>query len=274
MANQTATELQTLYPAISIPGAISRRHEMISEVEASPAAPTAHEATTTTLVLPKKRAVLVITQVCGVSFFSSVCSGVLIIALPTIQSTLEIEESLLVWPSSSYYLAAGSCLLLAGSVADVAGPKRVNLVGSSLSALFALACGLAQSGGEIIAFRALQGVTNAITTPSSISIISNSVEDGQPRNMGLACMGFSQPLGFGFGLVIAGVLTDTVGWRPAFYLAAAASLALFFIGIWALPQDARPRAGQSIWNRMALEIDWVGVVLATMGLAALSYVLA
>lgn len=224
--------------------------------------------------MPKSRAIIVITQLCGVSFFSSLCSGILIIALPAIQATLRIEESLLVWPTSSYYLAAGSCLLLAGSVADVVGPKRVNLVGSLLSAVFALASGLAQTGGEIIAFRALQGVTNAITTPSSIAIISNSVEEGQPRNMGLACMGFSQPLGFGAGLVLAGVLTDTAGWRPAFYLAAAASLVLFFVGIWALPRDVVGKSEQSIWKRLAVEIDWVGLTLATLGLATLSYVLA
>lgn len=253
---------------------MSRSHGSVEEVAATPPVAPADEAPTTSVILPKGRAIIVITQVCGVQFFSSFCSGVLVISLPAIQSSLQIEESLLVWPTSSYYLAAGSCLLLTGAVADVVGPKRVNLVGSSFGAVFALACGLSQSGGEFIAFRAIQGVTNAIQTPSSFSIVSSSVEDGQPRNIGIACLGLCMPFGFGFGLVLAGVLTDTVGWRPAFYLSAAASAVLSIIGILALPNDTRPEADRAVWKRIVSELDWVGLLLATTGLATVSYVLA
>lgn len=277
MATQTATELHTLEPAGSfLVSPLRKSHEVSTgtQPEASPASSTACEAAVATGPLPRGRAILVIVQVCGLTFFSSFCNGIVVVALPAMQSTLGLQEGLLVWPTSSYYLTAGSCLLLAGSVADVAGPKRVNLVGSALGAAFALACGLARTGGELIAFRALQGVTNAIVTPSSIAIISGCVEEGRPRNVGFGCLGFSQPLGFSFGLVLAGVFTDTVGWRPAFYLAAATSFALFLVSIWALPRDARPEGGQSVWKRVASEIDWFGLLLASLGLATLSYVLA
>lgn len=228
----------------------------------------------TTNLPSKSRGIIIVAQVSGLLFFGSFCNGIIVVALPSMQSVLGLEEGLLVWPTSIYYLTAGSCLLLAGSVADVAGNKRVNLVGSFLGAVFAGACGLAQTGGQLIAFRALQGVANAIITPSSISIISNNVEEGRPRNMCFASLGFSQPLGFGFGLVLGGVFTDTVGWRPAFYLAGAASLAFFLVSIWALPQDSRSEAGISTWRRVSMGIDWVGLLLASMGLATVSYVLA
>jgi len=275
MATQTATELQMFEPATSNLGATLRKnHEPPAEVQVWPVGSSASESVTTAVILSKTRAGLVIAQVGGLSFFSSLCNGVIVVALPSMQSTLGLDENLLVWPSASYFLTAGSCLLLAGSVADVVGNKRVNLVGSFFSAIFAMACGLARTGSELIAFRALQGVTYAIITPSSVSIISNNVEEGRARNMGFACMGFSQPLGFCFGLILGGVFTDTVGWRPAFYLAAAASGALFLGSIWTLPRDMRLEAGPSIWKRLASEIDCVGVVLATMGLPMLSYVLA
>lgn len=231
-------------------------------------------ATTGPVLLSKTRAGIVIAQVCGQLFFSSFCNGIIVVALPAMQHNLGLDEGLLVWPSSSYFLTAGSCLLLAGSIADVVGNKRVNLTGSFFSAVFAMACGLAQTGGQIIAFRALQGVAYAVITPSSISIISTNMEEGRPRNMGFACMGFSQPLGFLFGLVLGGVFTDNVGWRPAFYLAAAASAALFLVAIWALPRDLQARNDQSIWKRLGKDIDIVGVVLVSTGLATLSYVLA
>lgn len=274
MATQTITELQALEPVISVREPLSQLHDSVIGSDDSPAMDSAVEVTMPTTVLPKNRAIIVITQVCGVQFFCSFCSGILVIALPAIQKTLNIEEALLVWPTSSYYLVAGSCLLLTGAIADVVGLKRLNLSGAFLSAVFALSCGLSQSGGDLIAFRSISGIANAIITPSSIAIISSSVEDGQPRNMGLACLGFSLPLGFGFGMVLTGFLTDTVGWRPAFYLAAAAGLMLSVVGIWALPKDTRQEEEKTVWKRMGSDIDWVGLILATTGLATLSYVLA
>ncbi|KFY49055.1 hypothetical protein V495_00783, partial [Pseudogymnoascus sp. VKM F-4514 (FW-929)] len=288
MAAHAAADVQTFVSGTTVAGVSSptsqNSYGTVAELEPSSTGCTACD---TTALLPKSRSVLwksqrtlpnsraavVISQICGLSFFSSFGSGVIVIALPAIQTTLGLQDGLLVWPTSSYYLTAGSCLLLAGSIADVVGAKRVNLIGSFLCAIFMLACGLARNEGEIIAFRAFSGIAYAIITPSSISIISEHVEEGRPRNMGFACMGFGQPLGFCFGLVLGGVFTDTVGWRSAFYVAAAASLGMFFLGIWALPEDIQPEAGQSTWKRVALEIDWVGVLLACTGLAMLSYVL-
>ena len=228
----------------------------------------------TTTVLSKTRAVIVIIQLLGLSLFSSFCNGIIVVGLPAIATTLNLPKGLLLWPTSVFYLTAGSCLLMAGSIADVAGTKRVNLMGSFLGAVFALACGLARTGGELIAFRALQGVTNAIIVPTSISIISTHVEDGPPRNMGFACLGLAGPIGFSLGLVLGGVFVDSIGWRSAFYLAGATSFVLFLIGIWALPRDVRPQSGRSAWKRLTSEIDWVGAILVSTGLAMLSYVLA
>ncbi|KAM0326095.1 hypothetical protein ACHAQA_006688 [Verticillium albo-atrum] len=218
---------------------------------------------------------MVILQICGMTFFAAICDGIIVVALPAIQVTLQLDEGLLVWPNSSYYLAAGTCLLLAGTVADTVGNKTVYLAGASLATVFALACGIARTGGEMIAFRAFQGITFAMITPASISIISSNVEEGRPRNLGFACMGFAHPLGFSFGLVMGGVFTDTVGWRGAFYLASAATGALFLLSIWGLPADLRPEAGAvSVWRRLVSGIDFVGVALASSALAMFSYFLA
>ncbi|OJJ42468.1 hypothetical protein ASPZODRAFT_76869 [Penicilliopsis zonata CBS 506.65] len=219
--------------------------------------------------LSPPQTVLVVIQLLGLSLFSSFCNGVIVVGLPTIAASLDIPDRLLLWPTSAFYLTAGSCLLIAGSVADVVGAKPVNLGGAFLSAVCAVACGLARTGGEIIAFRALQGVTNAIIVPSSIAIISTQVPQGPRRNLGFACLGLAGPLGFSLGLVLGGVFVDGVGWRAAFYLAGAISFALFLVGIWALP-DARP-CGSG--ERLLKEIDWTGAILLSAGLAILSYVL-
>ena len=189
-----------------------------------------------TTALSKSRAVIVNTQLISLQLSTSFCNGIIVVGLPAIASTLNLEANLLLWPTSVFYLTAGSCLMLAGSVADVVGTRPMMLAANILLVASALACGLARNGGEIIAFRGLQGVSSAMAVPVSVSIISTSVEYGRPRNFGFACLGFSGPLGFLIGLVLGGVLVDSVGWRPAFYLAAASSFLLCAIGFWVLPQ--------------------------------------
>lgn len=245
--------------------------DISSQANAAPETPLANEPTT---ILPKGRAILVISQLVGLQLFSSFCNGIIVVGLPAIANTLNLEAGLLLWPTSVFYLTAGSCLMLAGSITDVLGTRPMILAANIILAASSLACGLSRDGGEIIAFRGLQGISNAIAVPASVSIISTSVEYGQPRNLGFSCLGFSGPLGFLLGLVLGGVFVDGVGWRPAFYLVAAASLALGIVGFWALPKSSRPTQRRSIRQRLTFEIDWVGTLISTTGLVTLSYALA
>ncbi|KAI5240591.1 MFS general substrate transporter [Aureobasidium subglaciale] len=226
------------------------------------------------VVLTKGRAIIVIIQLIGVQLFSSFCNGVIVVGLPKIADALDMDSGLLLWPTSVFYLTAGACLMLAGSIADVLGTRPMIMTASLLLAVSALACGLARNGPELIAFRGLQGISNAIAVPASVSIVSTKVQDGQPRNIGFSCLGFAGPLGFLLGLVLGGVFVDGVGWRPAFYLVAAASCALALIGFWVLPKDTRPKSLRSIKRQLAFEIDWIGTTISTTGLVTVSYALA
>ncbi|KAM0452060.1 hypothetical protein ACHAPV_009684 [Trichoderma viride] len=275
MATKVLTELQSveLQPAKANGSPDSASAEALSDPSSgsSPASPA--EDAKTAIVQSKLRATLVVGQLLGLNLFSSFCNGVVVVGLPAMAASLHIDEGLLVWPTSVFYLTAGSCLLLAGSIADVVGTKTMSLVGAFTAAATAMACGLAQSSGQLIAFRALQGVTNAIIVPSSVSIVSTGLEEGRPRNLGFACLGFAGPIGFSLGLVLGGVFADSTGWRAAFYLAAATTFALFVAGIWVLPKNA-VRPNKPIWSQILTEIDIIGAIIGTASLAMLSYVLA
>lgn len=275
MATKVLTEPQSveLQPVKANCSPDSASAEALSDPSSGSSPATPAEDAKAAIVHSKLRATLVVAQLLGLNLFSSFCNGVVVVGLPAIAASLHIDEGLLVWPTSVFYLTAGSCLLLAGSIADVVGTKTMSLVGGFTAAISAMACGLAQSSGQLIAFRALQGVTNAIIVPSSVSIISTGLEEGRPRNLGFACLGFAGPIGFSLGLVLGGVFADRTGWRAAFYLAAAATFALFLAGIWVLPKNAvRPR--KSVWSRILTEIDIVGAIIGTGSLVMLSYVLA
>jgi MFS family permease len=278
MATTTTTvlELQTLE---SKSNAIDTRLHVPSPSDESPASPAdtlpdASPVNDATTVLSKNRTIIVIAQLIFLQLFSSFCNGIIVVGLPAITSTLKLEGALLLWPTSVFYLTAGSCLMLAGSIADVVGTRPMILAANILLVASALACGLARTGNELIAFRGLQGIASAMAVPASVSIISTNVAHGRSRNLGFSCLGFASPLGFLLGLVLGGVFVDTVGWRPAFYLAGATTAVSFFFCFWVLPGDHRPRPARKILRQLALDIDWVGTIVLSTGIATLSYVLA
>lgn len=278
MATTTTTvlELQTLEPKS---GTVNEFLPVPSPSDESPASlantlPDVSPANDQTPVLSKGRTIIVITQLIFLQLFSSFCNGIIVVGLPAITSTLKLEGALLLWPTSVFYLTAGSSLMLAGSIADVVGTRPMILAANILLVASAIACGLARTGSELIAFRGLQGIASAMAVPASVSIISTNVAHGRSRNLGFSCLGFSSPLGFLLGLVLGGVFVDTVGWRPAFYLAGATTAVSFGFCFWVLPQDLRPRPGRMVLKQLALDIDWVGTIVLSTGIATLSYVLA
>ncbi|RDW59041.1 hypothetical protein BP5796_11965 [Coleophoma crateriformis] len=222
--------------------------------------------------LPKGQLIITVATLTGVNFISSLSTGLLTVGLPRMAADVELAEHLLLWPSSVYALTSGSCLLLAGSIADVVGNRIVNLVGCLTVGCFILACGLARTGIELIMFRALQGIAVSLCLPTSVAIVANALPSGRARNIGFSCLGLVQPIGFSMGLILAGVFLDTVGWRFGYFLCGGLTLVLFFLSIWALPPDKVMEA--SILTRLKTEIDWIGAIIACASLSLLSYVLA
>lgn len=168
-------------------------------------------------------------------------------------------------------LASGSCLIIAGSIADVVGNRIVNTIGCFLVGCFIIACGVARTGIELIMFRAFQGVAVSLCLPTSVAIVASITTSGRQRNIGFSCLGFVQPIGFSLGLVLGGVLQDTTGWRVGWYLCGGLTMALFLISLWALPVDEKTEG--TVLLRLRRDVDWIGAALSSACLALLSYVL-
>jgi len=223
------------------------------------------------------RVTLTVLQPSLVNFLSSFTNGLITVGLPAIATSLSLQRTLYVWPASVYGLTAGSMLLLSGSVADLVGPRRVELVGVFLLGAFFIAGGLSTSGAQAVVFRALQGVAMAMHLPASVALVAAGVREGRARNVAFACLGLSQPLGFSVGLVASGVMIERVGWRVGFFVSGAATLLAGVAAVWMLPkpEPVRPRMSRlRLLKSVYTEIDWIGGALASGGLALLAYVLA
>lgn len=138
---------------------------------------------------------------------------------------------------------------------------------------FVLGCGLARTGIELIMFRAMQGVAVSCCLPTSVAIVSTAVPSGRKRNIGFSCLGFVQPIGFSAGLVLGGVILQTVGWRFGYYITAGLCFALFLVSLWALPTEDKKNDWASI-ARLRTDIDWVGAFASCTCLSLFSYILA
>jgi EmrB/QacA subfamily drug resistance transporter len=187
------------------------------------------------------------------------------VALPTIGRALDFSQSNLQWVVNAYVLTFGGFLLLGGRVADLLGRRRVFIGGLILFALASLAGGLAQSEGQLIVARAVQGLGAAILSPAALSIVTTTFRDGAERNKALGVWGAVAGAGGAAGVLLGGVLTDTIGWEWVFWVnvpvgigAAALSPALI----------AESRAASATRT-----FDFAGAVTVTAALSVLVYAL-
>ncbi|EXK77878.1 hypothetical protein FOQG_17425 [Fusarium oxysporum f. sp. raphani 54005] len=219
------------------------------------------------------RRVTAITYLCGMNITSSASNGLIVIGLPRLTKDLELPPSLAFWPSSVQGLTTASTLLLTGAIADVLGPRPVNLSGCILNCIFILTCGLVKNGEQLVVLRALQGIATALHLSSSVALVTQVQPQGRERNVAFACLGLSQLLGFSSSLVVGGILIDTLGWRSGWYFCGGLTLLLFAIGWWALPRTARPGSLRITIRNLKKKVDWVGALLASTSISLLTYFL-
>ena len=151
-------------------------------------------------VTPDPRRWWALALLCAAFFMVILDANIVIVALPSIEADLGFSEQGLQWVISAYALTFAGLLLLGGRAADLLGRRRLFMVGLVLFTLASLVCGLAWSPGALIGARAFQGIGAAIMTPTALSIISTTFEEGTERNKALAIWGMLGAFGATAGL--------------------------------------------------------------------------
>jgi EmrB/QacA subfamily drug resistance transporter len=144
-------------------------------------------------------------------------TAIVVVALPSIEADLGFSSQDLQWVLSAYALTFGGLLLLGGRAADLLGRRRVFIVGLAFFTLASLLCGFAWSPAALIAARAIQGIGAAIMTPTALSIVTTTFEEGAERNKALGIWGSLGGIGGTAGWLIGGPLTD-LDWSLVFLI--------------------------------------------------------
>ncbi|MFD6125980.1 MFS transporter [Streptomyces hydrogenans] len=210
------------------------------------------------------RARLVLVVLCAAQFMVSLDFSVLNVALPALGADLGIGPSALQWAVTAFALPSGGFLLLFGRIGDLYGRKKLFLTGLAVFGAASVLATLAWSPAVFLAARALQGVGAAAIVPTGMSLLTTTFPEGPLRDRALGISGTLLSLGFTIGMVLGGVMTDTLGWRSTMGL-----LALFS----ALVLPLAPRLLTESRTPERPRLDVPGAVTVTGGLLSLIYAL-
>lgn len=154
---------------------------------------------------------------CLAQFMLIVDITVVQVALPTIGTDLALDRESLTWVVTTYTLCFGGLMVLGGRLADALGARRTLLAGLGLFTAASLMCGLAGSGGVLIAGRALQGVGAALLSPAALAVITGTFH-GERRGRALGVWAAIGGTGAALGVLLGGLLTAGPGWTWVFFV--------------------------------------------------------
>jgi EmrB/QacA subfamily drug resistance transporter len=140
------------------------------------------------------------------------------IALPSAQRALHFANSERQWIVTAYALAFGSLLLLGGRISDLFGRKWTFVGGLAGFAIASAVGGAAQSFGMLAVSRTFQGAFGALLAPAAMSLLTTTFTDPAERNKAFGIWGAIAGSGASIGLILGGVLTQTLSWRYSMYV--------------------------------------------------------
>jgi EmrB/QacA subfamily drug resistance transporter len=186
------------------------------------------------------------------------------VALSTLSFELDAPIDQIQWVVTAYLLALAAVIPVTGWAVDRFGVRRLWLTTSTIFVGASALCGLAWSANSLIAFRVIQGLAGGMIMPLGMIILTLAVG---PARVGraMSVVGVPMLLGPTFGPVLGGLLVEYLGWPFIFLMNVPVGLVGLVLA-WRLLPDSRASGHH--------RLDWVGLLLASPGVALLTFGLA
>ncbi len=190
------------------------------------------------------------------SFVAFLDSAIVNVALPAIQHELGGGLSAQQWIVDAYLLTLGSLILIAGSLSDLLGRKKILSLGLIGFAVTSLLCAVAPNSSLLIIFRALQGIAGALLVPSSLALIISAFS-GPAQGKAIGSWTAWTGISFIIGPLLGGFLVDQASWRWIFAInVVPIVITLYLLRSVKAVQDSRSKA----------TVDYFGAILCALGL--------
>src|SRR5689334_10071852 len=210
---------------------------------------------------PRSRGRWILSATILASSMAFIDGTVVNVALPALQTNLNATAVDVQWVVEAYSLLLSAFLLVGGSLGDHYGRRRIFLIGVTVFAIASVACGFAANVAQLVAARALQGFGAALLTPGSLAIISNSFTE-EDRGRAIGTWSAFSAITTGIGPLLGGWLIERVSWRAVFFINVPLAVAVILISLRHVEETA---------DDEKTKIDWIGAILAAVGLGALIY---
>lgn len=183
------------------------------------------------------------------------------IAIPALQQDLQASGTQVLWIVNAYNVMVAACLLLGGTLGDLFGRRAICAFGTYLFAAASLTCGLSWNPSMLIACRVFQGIGAAFVIPTSLAILSASVDPlrrGRAIGIWSACSVVTSAL----GPILGGLFVMAGLWRFVFFInIPLAMIAIAGLKTW-VPESRNRRSDRAM--------DLIGASLAVTSLGLLN----
>lgn len=182
------------------------------------------------------------------------------VALPSLQEDLQATSAQLQWVVDAYSVLFAGTLLLAGSLGDRFGRKKVLLIGLVIFGLGSLAAGASPNADVLIACRAVMGIGGAFIMPSTLSILVQTFTAPTERAQAIGIWAAVAGVGVAIGPIVGGALLEHFTWHSVFLVNPPLVVIVFVLAVAFIPESldaSKPR------------LDMLGAALVSIGLIAL-----
>ena len=220
----------------------------------------AQAAPATTAAGPVHSRLILATTVLA-SSLAFVDGSIVNVGLPAIARSFPNPGISMSWVVSGYLLPLSALLLMGGAAGDRFGHRRLLLGGVGLFLAASLLCALAPALDWLLCGRVLQGVGAAMLMPTSLAILGSSFS-GEARGKAIGTWAAAGAAAGAIGPLVGGWLIDLVGWRSMFLVNLPIAAGALYLGA---------RYVEDLPAKDVQPLDGVGALLATTGLAALTW---
>ena len=182
------------------------------------------------------------------------------VALPTLQEDLDATTSQLQWVVDAYSVLFAGSLLLAGSLGDRFGRRRMLVIGLLIFIVASLSAALAPSATALTISRGVMGIGGAFIMPSTLSILVQVFSDRTERARAIGVWAAVAGVGVALGPILGGFLLEHFSWHAIFWVNPPITAAVLVATLLLVPESKDP-------SKPAL--DLVGAALSALGLIAL-----